>query len=679
MKSSIFHHMHKPLLGALSLLLVFTPPVARSSPAPALLDARLVTEAHQRYQRQKFGLFVHYVPTLTVDPKPTNRCATSTSWRRIRCRAVRPGRGRFRRRVCHLHRPSFQRPHALPERGEQALAGRPPQARQHPREELEDLLGHRCHRPSRHRAEGKKHRPAPLRASRRWPRLQPRGPGNTGWFECATGHVTWNNFQNELFDELCQRYGTRIQGLWFDGMYVHNDGSGSWHGCIDQPRFRKSLLKHNPALILTANVSGAREKNPNPDWVAADYRAWEVSDVSGWLGLTGVNPAAKQDDAFTWPGTKEQVALVIAGNWWATNKNNNARFSADDLYRYLVLQASVSDSGGLAISAGCFPGTVAEQPNGTIWEGNFRERMIELNKRVAPVAESIKNTNASKAFVTEDHQWLEQKGWGVATDSPDGSVTYLHVLRPPDSQSLAIGKPADGAEFRSASLLPAGTQVALQGDAASGYTISLPDGTSWHPLDTVIRLEADPAVMQRRLAAVRESLASELATLKSKGDRNSKTFWSSGDKTRKPTTRKKSRSTSVRKISSASFVSPRDKWGAARVSQSISTSTAPPTANPGPPCAPSRTPHSQTPEIHSVSYFPPPSALPPNPGHPPPRHVRRQRFLPHAVVGHRGLPARRIIGDFSAKNPPPGLIPGAMLESKSTNGDGIPENDPLES
>lgn len=516
MTAAFSHRLRKTLLG-LAALLVLTTPAARSSPAPTLLDARLTQEAHQRYQQQKFGLFVHYVPTLTVDPQ------TNQPVRDIDELAKRFDAAQFARDAAdfgveyviftvHHFSARMLYPSAVSKRwrDDRRQPGSTHERNWKTYSDIDVIDGLATALKEKnidlhlyvHPVDGHD--------------FSPEDQANTGWFECATGHVTWNNFQNELFDELCQRYSSRIRGLWFDGMYIHNDGSGSWHGCIDQPRFRKTLLKHNPALILTANVSGARTKNPNADWVAADYRAWEVSDVTGWLGLTGVNPAAKLDDALTWPGTKEQVALVIAGNWWASNKSNNARFSADHLYRYLVLQASVSDSGGLAISAGCFPGTVAEQPNGSLWEGDFRERMIELNQRVAPVAESIKNTHASKAFVTEDHQWLEQKGWGVATDSPDGSVTYLHVLRPPESKSLAIGKPANGAEFRSASLLPAGTRVALQGDAASGYTISLPDGTSWHPLDTVVRLEADPTMIQGRLAAARKSLASELATLESK-------------------------------------------------------------------------------------------------------------------------------------------------------------------
>jgi hypothetical protein len=493
-------------LTVLALLLGF-PLAAHSAPAASSPETRRVTEAHQRYQRQKFGLFVHYVPTLTVDPK-TNQPVQDIDELAKRFDVEQFTRDaadfgveyviftvhHFSARMLYPSavnkrwRDDCRKPGSTQERNWKTYSDTDVIA------PLADALKKRnidLHLYV-HPVDGHD--------------FSAEDQENTGWFECDSGHAKWNKFQNELFDELCKRYATRIQGLWFDGMFAHN-GKNSWHGCIDQPKFRETLLKYNPALILTANVAGVRDKNPCADWVAADYRAWEVGEVTGEYGLLRVNPAAKPDNAFTWPGTKEQLALVVGGSWWASNKANNAKFSVTDMYLYLVLQASLSDSGGLAVSAGCFPGTLAEQPNGTLWEGDVRGKLVELNQRIVPVAESIKNTNASKAFVTEDHQRLEEKGWGVATDAPDGSATYLHVLRPPDSKKLAIGKPANGAEFQTASILPGGAPVSLQGDGSTGYTISLPDGISWNDLDTVIKLEVDAA-------AIRQSIVAELTKLK---------------------------------------------------------------------------------------------------------------------------------------------------------------------
>ena len=73
-------------------------------------------------------------------------------------------------------------------------------------------------------------------------------------------------------------------------------------------------------------------------------------------------------------------------------------------------------------------------------------------------------------------------------DSPDGSITYLHILNPPAAKQVRIGMPASGARFGKATLLTSGKPVALEMDKA-GYLLTLPDDESWNPLHTAIRME----------------------------------------------------------------------------------------------------------------------------------------------------------------------------------------------
>ncbi len=479
-------------LAVLALLLGFSL-IAHSAPPLSPQEAQRVKEAQLRYQRQKLGLFIHYVPALTVDPN-TNQAVQNIDELANRFDVEQFARDAADFGVEYV---IFTVHHA----GARML---------YPSAVNKRWRDDRRNPGSTHQFNWKTYSEkdviAPLADALKLRNIDlhlyvhssdghdfsPEDQANTGWFECASGHVKWNNYQNELFDELCKRYANRIKGLWFDGLFFHQGADSTRHDNIDQLRFRETLLKYDPALILAANVASIRQKNPAPHWSAVDYRAWEISGVTETYGFMEVNPAATRSNVFTWPGTKEQVALVVGGFWWASHKGNNAKYSAAAMYRYLVLQASVSDSGGLALSAGCFPGTLAEQPNGTLWEGNVRQTLVGLNQLIAPVAESIKNTNASQYFVTEEHQWLDQKGWGVATDSPDGNVCYLHVLRPPQSKTLDVGKPSKGARVMSASILPGGAPISLQGDATHGYTVTLPNNISWSSLDTVIKLVIDP-------------------------------------------------------------------------------------------------------------------------------------------------------------------------------------------
>lgn len=511
MFASIYEPFHRAILLVVSMGLAFAPLMVYAVKPPPSPKSLLVKEAHERYQQQKMGLFVHYVPTLTVDPQ-TNQPVQDIDELAKKFDAVQFAKDAADFGVeyviftAHHFSARMLYPSAVSKRWRddrrKADSSEERNWKTYSDVDVIDRLATELAKKKIdlnlyvHPVDGHD--------------FSKEDQENTGWFECDSGHAKWNDFQNQLFDELCKRYGTRIRGLWFDGMYAHH-GKNGWHGCIDQPRFRETLLRYNPQLILTANVAGVRDKNPAADWVAADYRAWECYSVTEKsLGMLGVNPNADPSNSFTWPGTKEQVAWVVTNSWWASHKSNQIRYPAEELYRYLVLQASLSDSGGLAISVGCFPGTLADQPNGSIWEGNVRERLVELNQLIKPVAESIKNTKASEAYVTADHQWLEQKDWGVATDAPDGTVTYLHVLRPPSGRDLRIGPPANGTPFRAASILPSMTSVILKGDASNGYTVSLPEGVSWSPLDTVIKLEVDGDAIRRTLVTERDQLKAKV-------------------------------------------------------------------------------------------------------------------------------------------------------------------------
>ena len=129
------------------------------------------------------------------------------------------------------------------------------------------------------------------------------------------------------------------------------------------------------------------------------------------------------------------------------------------------------------------------------WEPGVKETMDRFAAYLRPVAESLKGTVASAAFPTQKGAALKNIGWGVravdwgvATDEPDGSATYLHVLNPPQAKRLRLGMTADGSRFSSASLLPGKQPVALELDKA-GYVLTLPENATWNPVHTAIKLE----------------------------------------------------------------------------------------------------------------------------------------------------------------------------------------------
>ena len=466
-----------------------TVPIDRPYVAPEVNEAAVRT-ARERYERQKYGLFVHYVPGLTADPKGGHPGIDELVRRFDAARFAQDAKDfgveyviftvmHFQARTLY---PSAVNKRWRDDRRAPVQSGQSAEGKSYSDDDLIDRVATELAKRNIdlhlyvHPVDGHD--------------FPVEDQDITGWNDCDLtqgDHARWNQFQNELFDELVQRYQGRIKGLWFDGMFQHSQKQPG-HSGIDQPRFRKTLLAYDPSLVLLANVSSDRRPDPSPDWAAADYRAWEVSSAEdGWLGFVGINPKATDADPLSWPATRNQVAMIIGSNWWAQSKKSMVRQSPENLARYIAHQASLSTHGGFAMSAGIFPGTLEEQGNGNLWEGDFHPTMLALARLLEPVAIAIKDTHPGRAYVTKEREWVEQRPWGVSTESPDRRTVYLHVLRPPTARVLALGPTEDGTELdiTTARLVKGGASVPMRKND-SGYEIALPKGAEWDAVNTVI-------------------------------------------------------------------------------------------------------------------------------------------------------------------------------------------------
>jgi Alpha-L-fucosidase len=301
----------------------------------------------------------------------------------------------------------------------------------------------------------------------------------TGWGSGGAGadpdwnefdYPKWNDFTNELYAELVDRYGRDISGLFLD----EGSSAGDSHRVVDYPRLRRTIKSRAPHLVLQQNYYGTEY---SCDVGVKEYHHWQQFE---------------NRDGGAWPAWDIPVAAVFATTWWAAKPANHPAtvvYSAEDMFRYTVLQAGANTrGGGMQWAAGPYAGGG--------WEPGVVETMTRFAGFLKPIAPSIKGTLASKAFPTSKGAALKNIGWGVravewgvATDSPDGSITWLHVLNPPRGAQVRIGMPANGARFARATHLVTGRPVRLDFDKA-GYLVTLPEGLGWDPLDTVIRLDA---------------------------------------------------------------------------------------------------------------------------------------------------------------------------------------------
>lgn len=317
--------------------------------------------------------------------------------------------------------------------------------------------------------------------------------------------VKWNNFINEVFDEMGAKYGQDVLGYWVDG---------SWNK-VDRERLQKTIRKHNPNAEFFSGL----------DMGGWCYKLNQLCPPDPKNDI----PAATPQNSDTWPCFEANNNLLQGGSWWTTG--GWARISPEKMLRYTVLQAGGNtDGGGVAWAADTFT-------NGT-WEPMVREYFVMLGQLIKPIEESIKNTRPSTSYITRQGSRIATLPQGiVATMSVDGDYEYIHVLRAPTGteettqqkyqQVLQLPPPADFKKFTKAVMLRSGREATLTQDA-KGVRINV-GRDAWDPIDTVIKLSVQQGFGLQSRGKTLAMSGPETAggSLKNAVDGNLNTGWSS--------------------------------------------------------------------------------------------------------------------------------------------------------
>ena len=270
----------------------------------------------------------------------------------------------------------------------------------------------------------------------------------------------WNNFINDAYAELMDRYGNDIAGLYLD----EGSAAGDSYKVVDYPRLRQTIKSRNPKLVMIQNYYGNLYSCDIGD---KEYCHW------------GEFASADGD---TWPAYTMPVGTVMSHSWMADipEGQNTVMFTAEALFRYTVLQAGANTDGyGVQWAAGPYAGGG--------WENGVYQTMAALGKYVNAVAPSIKRTIPSTSYVTLPGATIHSLDWGVATTSEDGATEYLHVLKPPSSNILTLPAPADGKQFSAAIVLTTGRAVSMN-QTEDALILNLDSSDGWNEMDTVIML-----------------------------------------------------------------------------------------------------------------------------------------------------------------------------------------------
>lgn len=261
-----------------------------------------------------------------------------------------------------------------------------------------------------------------------------------------------NHYINELYAELIDRYGSRIDGLWID----ENTTDGTQDSLVDYKRLMTTIKEHNPEMVMMQNGG---------QLYTVEMGGPEI--IGSWN--------------FGWSECLYNYAMPGSGP------------GMDDMLRTLVVQAAANFEGGGV------HWNIDGVANGGLAETT---RVFALGRYLAPIRPSICETTPSNRFPppykngrTIDYNTVD---W-VATSSADETKEFIHVLKAPAGSSLTLPGTADGTVFGNATLMASlqtggGTQQFLGTPMAMiqtprGIQLTLPSGVSWSSLDTVIQLD----------------------------------------------------------------------------------------------------------------------------------------------------------------------------------------------
>lgn len=283
----------------------------------------------------------------------------------------------------------------------------------------------------------------------------------------------WNRFMEEIHGEMIDRYD--IDGFFVD----ENDPGGNSDIHIDFHRMERSIRWRKPDAVLIQNFYGNLYAFDSPIGESGPASSNMSSDISWTMPNAYAQVISK-----TWSAQVPKVPTAVPA----------VTRSPEGIFRATVVGAgSCVSGGGWAWSAGPYPGdgTWTDPATGQKkfvgrWEEGVLEAMQKAGAYIAPIAESIKNTYPSTSWQPKGS--ITDLPWGVATRSTDDKTEYVHVLKPQVGSILTLPPPDDGKTFTNARLLPNGKSVRIV-QTSTGLQLTLPDGETWNPLNTVIAMD----------------------------------------------------------------------------------------------------------------------------------------------------------------------------------------------
>ena len=293
----------------------------------------------------------------------------------------------------------------------------------------------------------------------------------------------WNTYMMEMYEEVTQRYGSRISGLWFDGLgpyypTVNINYNETYTPVVDYVKIRSMLMDENPTAFTVLNYAG--------NAFNCDFSMWEAySEYESLL--------AEGRPISTWPTRQMSAALQCFTHGWypgSTPRGGDCtRMPVEEMIQFNFLQGSVSDQGGVAWATGPYC-------EGNEWGVNVLETLNTVGETLHRYEESFMNAQTSLSYPTISGDTLETKNFRFFMTSADEKTEYLHILKMPEDNSIVLEASQDGAVLANPVSETDGVKVESFTYAADGTATLVLSGTP-DPVNTVIAFERQQEGVQR--------------------------------------------------------------------------------------------------------------------------------------------------------------------------------------
>jgi len=285
-------------------------------------------------------------------------------------------------------------------------------------------------------------------------------------------YTRWNEYMSELYEELAERYASRIVGFYTDGggpkepcslLHPHKDFQ-----IVNYLKIRDIMKSHNPNLISFQNYYGETYAN---DFGNSETYTFYINSVIG------------HDNIGQWQcASRVATTLVPFSTSWFCGSGKRGehtlKMSVDIMLRYILFNASAAKCGGTLIAGGPYA-------DGSLWPVDIPETGAVIGKELARFQDSVLDAKISLSYPTFAGSTLDDNRFRFWMTGENDRYEYLHCLKLPEDGILEWTLPEDQILLSNPTAVTGDIRITEFVKSSEGYTLRF-TGTP-DTLDTVIR------------------------------------------------------------------------------------------------------------------------------------------------------------------------------------------------